>query len=212
MDSGFWHEKWTQKELGFHRSQPNPLLVKHFDKLALSPNSRIFLPLCGKTRDISWLLGHGYRVVGSELVATAVDQLFEELAIVPTISQSGQLLRYSAHHIDIHVGDIFELDRAVLGHIDAIYDRAALVALPEQMRTRYAEHLMAMSGSATQLLITFEYDQTVMNGPPFAVDEAEVRRHYDERYELRLVSSTPVEGGLKGQFAADELVWMLHRR
>lgn len=209
MDSQFWHEKWTQKELGFHKSEPNPLLVHHFDKLELAPGSRVFLPLCGKTRDISWLLANGYEVVGSELVATAIDQLFEELDVVPKITAVGPLQLYSAKDIAIFVGDIFDLSAELLGHIDAIYDRAALVALPQKLREQYVEHLMAISARAPQLLITFDYDQRLLQGPPFSVDEAEVERHYRQHYDLRLVSNTTVEGGLKGKYPADELVWVL---
>ena len=211
MNKEFWQEKWTQKELGFHRSAPNPLLVKNFHRLSMPQGSRVFLPLCGKTRDISWLLSRGYSVVGSELVATAIDQLFAELDIVPKITPVAELLHYRAPAIDIYVGDIFELEGQTLGPIDATYDRAALVALPEPMRARYTDHLIAISEAAPQLLITFDYDQALLEGPPFAVNKAEVERHYVRCYHLGLVSRTSVEGGLKGQCSAEELVWVLDR-
>ena len=104
--------------------------------------SRVFLPLCGKTRDIHWLLSHGYRVSGSELSKIAVEQLFSELGIEPNITAIDQISRYSSNNVDIFVGDIFSLSRGILGQIDAIYDRAALAALPEPMRDRYAAHLL----------------------------------------------------------------------
>src|SRR5690606_15848969 len=103
---------------------------KHFDRLRLTAGSRLFLPLCGKTRDIAWLLEGGYRVAGVELSEVAIGVLFEELDLEPAIERSGNLLCYSGPGIDIHVGDIFELTAAQLGDVQAIYDRAALVALP----------------------------------------------------------------------------------
>ncbi|GAA3952980.1 thiopurine S-methyltransferase [Allohahella marinimesophila] len=212
MDRDFWHEKWKQKELGFHKREPNPLLLHHFGKLGLEPGSRVLLPLCGKTRDISWLLANGYSVAGSELVPTAIEQLFEELEVTPKVTEVGSLSLYSAKDIDIYVGDIFDLRADTLGHVDAIYDRAALVALPEALRARYADHLMAICHKAPQLLITFDYAQRLMAGPPFSVDEAEVERHYGRHYDVRLASNTTVEGGLKGLYPADELVWVLADR
>lgn len=62
MDANFWHEKWQRREIGFHQPQANPLLVAYFDKLNLAAGSRVLLPLCGKTRDIAWLLDRGFRV------------------------------------------------------------------------------------------------------------------------------------------------------
>jgi len=209
MDAGFWHRRWQKDELGFHEGEANGLLVEHFDALSLAQGSRVFLPLCGKTRDIAWLLARGYRVAGSELSALAVDQLFEELGVEPDRSDLGKLTRYSAPDIDIIAGDMFDLTGSMLGPVDAVYDRAALVALPEDMRGTYAAHLTAITGRAPQFLICFEYDQACMDGPPFSVPGAEVHRHYDERYAVSQVASKDVTGGLKGKCAAVEIAWML---
>jgi thiopurine S-methyltransferase len=119
------------------------------------------------------------------------------------------LQRYSAAELDVFVGDIFALTPEQLGPVDAIYDRAALVALPPELRERYAQHLMALTGSAPQLVICFEYDQNVMPGPPHSVPGAELWRHYGAAYRLALVDARPVAGGLKGSTPADELVWLL---
>jgi len=126
VDANFWHQRWERKEIAFHQREANPLLVKYFDVLSLSKGSRVFLPLCGKTLDIHWLLSNGYRVAGSELSEVAVKQMFSELAIEPKITAVDDIRRHSADNIDI-----FDLSRSVLGRMDAIYDRAALVALPE---------------------------------------------------------------------------------
>lgn len=212
MEPNFWLDKWKKNELGFHKSEANPLLVKHFPSLSLEQGKRIFLPLCGKTLDISWLLAQGYRVVGAELVEMAIAQLFEKLGVNPTITNLGNIKRYSAENIDIFVGDIFQVSRAMLGPVDAIYDRAALVALPGEMRDRYSTHLIDISQGAPQLLITFEYDQSVITGPPFSISPEEVHRQYQHHYHITHVSSTAVAGGLKGKCAALEHVWVLVRK
>ncbi|MDP1765366.1 MAG: thiopurine S-methyltransferase [Methylotenera sp.] len=214
MDASFWHQKWENNEIAFHENEANPLLVKHFGALTLAEGSRIFVPLCGKTRDIAWLLTHGYRVAGAELSKIAIVQLFAELGVEPKISsvgelEHGQLEHYSATNIDIFVGDIFDLSGNMLGQVDAIYDRAALVALPLEMRNQYAAHIMQITNKAPQLLICFEYDQSIMNGPPFSICNEEVNQHYVDSYELTLIASTNISGGLKGKCAAIENVWLL---
>ncbi|MDP2230656.1 thiopurine S-methyltransferase [Methylotenera sp.] len=221
MDAGFWHQKWEGNDIAFHENEANPLLIKHFRSLSLAKGSRIFVPLCGKTRDIAWLLTHGYRIAGAELSKIAIVQLFTELGIEPKISsvgelehgelEHGQLEHYSATNIDIFVGDIFNLSGNMLGQIDAIYDRAALVALPLEMRNQYAAHLMQITNKAPQLLICFEYDQSIMSGPPFSISNEEVNHHYSESYELNLITGINVLGGLKGKCAAIENVWLLKK-
>jgi thiopurine S-methyltransferase len=211
MDANFWHQKWEKNDIGFHNSEANPLLVGYFKELALARGSRVFLPLCGKTLDIAWLLSRGYRVAGAELSKLAIEQLFAGLGVEPEITRVGDHDRYSAQDIDIFVGDIFALSGKMLGPVDAVYDRAALVALPEAMRNRYTAHLMAITGKAPQLLISYEYDQSRLEGPPFSIRNAEVRRHYADNYDLALLASQDVPGGLKGQCAATENVWLLRK-
>lgn len=209
MDAEFWHERWRENRLGFHQSDYNALLVAHFDRLELPAGARVFVPLCGKTRDIAWLLDQGYRVSGAELSALAVDQLFADLQLAPEITQADGLAQYAAPGIDIFAGDIFDLTAARLGTTDAVYDRAALVALPHDMRPRYGAHLHAITGGAAQFLLCFEYDQSRMEGPPFSVDAGEVARVYHGHYALQEVARRPVQGGLKGVVPAEEVAWLL---
>jgi len=211
MDASFWHQRWEKNEIAFHQSKANPLLVEHFHQLSLTKGSRIFVPLCGKTRDIAWLLSNGYRVAGAELSKIAIEQLFMELGVQPTISAVGEVDQWSAKHIDIFVGDIFALSSKILRPVDAVYDRAALVAFPEEMRNRYTAHLTEITDKVPQLLITYDYEQNVMEGPPFSISNEEVNRHYRVNYDVTLIASTDVSGGLKGKCPAKENVWLLKR-
>ncbi|MBY0483503.1 thiopurine S-methyltransferase [Nitrosomonas sp.] len=211
MEASFWHQKWEQGDIGFHESEANPFLIEHFEALNLTKGSRIFLPLCGKTRDAAWLLACGYRVVCAELSELAIKELFKELGLEPEISKIGQLARYRAEDIEILVGDIFAVSAEYLGPISAIYDRAALVALPACIRKHYTSHLMNITGTAPQLLITYEYDQLLMDGPPFSVNQDEVKQHYGTSYQLESVGSKNVAGGLKGKVASTETAWLLRK-
>jgi thiopurine S-methyltransferase len=209
MDASFWRQRWEKNEIGWHESKVNPLLVQHSNELALAKGSRIFVPLCGKTLDISWLRTQGYRIAGAELSKVAIEQLFTELGVRPNISELGKVEQWSVKHIDIFVGDIFALSSEMLGQIDGIYDRAALVAFPDDMRNRYTQQLMQMTKNAPQLLICYDYDQRCLEGPPFSITDEEVKRHYASTYEVRLLSSKEVSGGLKGKFPAKEKAWLL---
>lgn len=209
MDTSYWHQRWEKNELGFHESEANPLLIKYFKELSLAPGSRVFVPLCGKTLDIAWLLANDFRVMGAELSETAITQLFAELGVTPNIAVIDEVKHYSATNIDIFAGDIFTVSSKTLGVVGAIYDRAALVALPQDMRHRYTAHLMEITQKAPQLLVTLTYDQNVMNGPPFSVSDAEVNQHYQDHYQLTRLESTSVPGGLKGKCEALENVWLL---
>lgn len=209
--ASFWHERWKKNEIPFHERKANPLLVKHFKRLQLAKGARVFVPLCGKTLDIGWLRSNGYRVTGAELSEIAIEQLFAELGLKPTISKlkRGKVTRYFADKVEIFVGDIFGVTRKMLGRIDGIYDRAALVALPKNVRGRYTKHLMRITNKAPQLLVSFDYDQTVMPGPPFSISNAELVEHYGNSYDLQLLASASIPGGLKGKCPATENLWLL---
>jgi thiopurine S-methyltransferase len=209
MHHDFWHQKWQKNEIGFHLPEANPLLVKHFSALQLQQGARVFLPLCGKTLDIAWLLAQGYQVVGAELSQIAIEDLFKSLNLTPTITHLGDITHFSAAHIDMFIGDIFKVTSAMLVKVDAVYDRAALVALPDTMRKDYSSHLMAITNQAPQLLICFEYDQSLHAGPPFSISPNEVKLHYQTTYDLTLLASETMPDGLKGKFPATEQVWQL---
>lgn len=211
MDREFWLDKWEKNQLAFHEGAPNTLMTAHFAKLDVPAGGTVFVPLCGKSHDLLWLRAQGYRVVGAELSRLAIEQFFAENGLTPTVTKAGWFERFESEGVTIFLGDIFELDDETLGPIDAIYDRAALVALPPPMRLRYAAYLIALTDSAPQFLVTFDYDQTVMAGPPHSVNEAEVQRHYDAAYQLELAETRDVEGGLKGRCPATESAWLLRR-
>ena len=164
MDADFWRARWQARNIGFHEGKPNAFLERHIDHLA----GRVFVPLCGKTEDLAFLAARGHAVVGVELVETAVQEFFAEHDITPAIEGH----RYTAGTITVIAGDYFTTD---VGHVDAIYDRAALIALPADMRARYVAHLPP---APRILLVTVEYPEEAMSGPPFSVGEAEVRSLY----------------------------------
>ena len=213
MQHEFWHQRWQENRIGFHQFTPSPLLVEYFNGLNLKPNARVFVPLSGKTLDISWLLQQGYRVVAIELSQIAVVALIKQLTtdfdFDFKISEHHQLIHYSHPQIDIFVGDFFDLTQKQLGQVDAIYDRAALIALPHLLRQDYAQHLIQISRTAPQLLISYEYDAGSHDGPPFSVDAEEVEQLYAKVYRLQFLKEQIVDASQNRGNNPKSKVWLL---
>lgn len=192
MEQAFWHERWQSDQPGFHLPFVHPILTRFLSVYDLPDGAGIFLPLCGKTLDIGWLLEQGYRVVGAELSERAVGQLFGELGVEPQVDawRGGRCFRHGA--LTVFQGDIFALAPAEVGAVDLVYDRAALVAMPAPMRKSYVAQVLTLSDDAPQLLISFEYDPREMDGPPFPVLPDELERLYVGTHELTELSRKDV--------------------
>ena len=186
MEAEFWHERWRLKQIGFHLDRPNPRLLAHHSVLA--SQQRVLVPLCGKSLDLPWLVEQGHHVVGVELSDLAVRELFEHCGLTPEIAQHGPFTRYRAGRIEVLCGDVFALNQETLGRVDALYDRAALVALPESMRERYVQLMGGLvPGGAKGLLVSFEYEPSESAGPPFSIEEARVRALYEGQFDVQLL-------------------------
>lgn len=177
MDPQFWLQRWQQGQTGWHRDGVMPLLEQHWHSLALAPGSRVLVPLCGKSLDMLWLSGQGFRVLGVDLSPLAIQQFFAEHQLDAQVHEAADGTHHVAGAIEIIRGDIFGLDAATLASCSSVYDRAAVIAMPQAMRERYAQHVYArLPTGARALMITLEYPQAEMDGPPFSVDQAEVQR------------------------------------
>lgn len=182
MHKDFWHERWQASQIGFHQDEINPWLLEYWPTLGLARSEWVFVPLCGKSRDIFWLLEQGYRVIGIEISPIAVEAFFAENSISsPAVTHGDRFTRWSCADLEILCGDFFDLIENDTTEIAGIYDRAALIALPPAMRSQYCEHLAKLMPRHTRgLLVTLEYPQDQMNGPPFSVNGEEVRKLFGE--------------------------------
>jgi len=179
MEADFWLERWREGRTHFHQARVEPLLQKYWPSLELPAGTRVLVPLAGKSRDMAWFAEQGLRVLGVELSRLAVEQFFDESRLVPQVRDSAQGVHYAAGEIEIICGDIFDLDAATLAQCRAVYDRAALVALPANMRARYARHVYGgLAPDYRGLLIVLDYPQEQMDGPPFSVGDDEIRALY----------------------------------
>lgn len=202
MEPEFWLERWEKREIGFHQVDINRFLEQYWSTLELAKDSSVFVPLCGKSKDMRWLAQQGHHVLGVEVSETAVLEFFEEWEVKPTREQKGSFARYSANNIEILVGDFFALTAEDLQEVAGVYDRAALVALPPDIRRDYVNALAEiLPAKAQTLLISFEYRLDARNGPPFSIDIDAVKSLFEGRYEISLLDSQPFD--LRGVAATE---------
>lgn len=194
MEADFWHNRWENNLTGFHLDEVNPHLKENWSVLSLPAGSRIFAPLCGKSLDLIWLAEQGHQVVGIELSHLAVEAFFSENQLKVERHQVGGLELWQSEKISLFCGDFFELTAETLGQVDAVYDRASLIALPPAMRQDYAAKMAELAQSAPKLLVTLEYEQSKMDGPPFSVSEDEVRALYQAKYQVNQLTAQDVLG------------------
>jgi thiopurine S-methyltransferase len=193
MHHEFWHERWQTGQIGFHQPDVHPFLARWWPELGLPRETRVYVPLCGKSLDMVWLAQRGHCVTGSELSPVAIREFFSDRGLLPSQARAGSYLRHTGGPYEIFEGDALELTAAVLGTVGAAYDRAALVALPPAMRTRYAASLARLlPAGARALLVAFEYPQELKGGPPFSVEAAEVRRLFGPAFAVREVERRDV--------------------
>ena len=193
IDNQHWLDRWQDNRIGFHESSVNPYLQKHLPGFSLAEGSRIFLPLCGKALDIGWLAQQGYQVIGIELSRIAIEAFFDENKLDYERVDCDRFGRYRSGNITLLQGDFFDLRKDDLGACGLVYDRAALIAMTESQRPRYCEHMLCIVPDVSNmLLITLEYDQSEMSGPPFAVLADEVERYYSGAFSITLLESNDV--------------------
>lgn len=186
MNTEFWLHLWQQGKTGFHRTTPMPLLMKHWPTLALPPGTRVLVPLCGKTPDMIWLRAQGCAVLGVELSPLAIRQFFDEQELACETQHHQGGTRYVADGIEIIQGDVFDLDDATLARCQAVYDRAAIVALPAPLRERYAREIYGRLPAACKgLMLTLEYPQSDMDGPPFSIIPSVVHTLLDDAWDVQ---------------------------
>lgn len=217
MNTEYWLQKWQSKEIGFNQLQPNKLMQRYFPSLKLTPGSCVFVPLCGQSIDMLWLASQGYRVIGVEVSQLACHAFFKDNKIPFNIREIKDFTLYNSDQITIFAGDFFKLNQAILDKIDAVYDRAALIALPIDVRKSYSEHLIKLMPPATAMfLITMVYPQNQMQGPPFSVDEQEVKALYSAHFKIEQIYSqqaeVPPHLQAKGLAQATEQVYSLIRQ
>ena len=194
MQKDFWLEKWQNNQTGFHKSSVHPLLIKYLNSLSLEKGDTVFVPLCGKSIDMLWLNDLGYKVIGVELSELAVEQLFAENQINFTKIFEEKFVHYEYQNIRIYQGDFFNLNHDMLENTKAVYDRAAFIALPDDIAKRYTKKMYELfNENVKTLLITLEFEKKRgPTGPPFSTTIEKVNQFYKDYFNIRLLEEIDI--------------------
>jgi thiopurine S-methyltransferase len=193
VDNQHWLDRWREDRIGFHEASVNGHLRDCLPRLAPPPGSKVFLPLCGKALDMLWIAEQGYDVIGVELSQIAVEAFFEENSIACQRNEYGSFKLYESPGIRLLQGDFYDLQAEQLQGCSLVYDRAALIALEQEDRPRYYHHMLSiMPPGCNMLLITLQYDQAEMRGPPFSVPTDEIMQQYQDAFSIELLTSADI--------------------
>ena len=196
MQPDFWHERWRTGQIGFHQATVSGGLEKHWPLIDAAGGGRVFVPLCGKSLDLEWLRERGCSVAGVDLSAIALESFCMEHGIPARRRTEDGFDVYEAARLQLYRGDFFALQPQLLGACSAVYDRASLISWSPEIRARYVEKMTMLTAPGTQtLLITLEYLQEQMHGPPFSVSADDVRRLYGEHHEILQLAASDILAG-----------------
>ncbi len=188
-----WESRWQEDRIGFHLKEVNPYLMRFSDQLLHQNPDRVFVPLCGKTLDLCWLKTKTKKVIGVELVSKAVQDFFDENNINYLMQQDETLQKFSSKSIDIYLGDFFDLNPEQTSSFKAIYDRASIVAIEKPERREYIDHLISfLDPEGRILLITLEYNQNQMEGPPYSVPAEEIEKLFAPLGSVKLLETCDI--------------------
>jgi len=205
VEIDFWQQRWQNDQTGFHLPEVNECLLRYWPEITqqAAASSSVFVPLCGKSLDLIWLASQSASVLGVECSEKAVKAFFAEQQLEMKVGTVNDFNACSAANITLYQGDFFALDKDMLSSSSLVYDRASLVALPEAMRQQYVEKLAdTLPEAASILLITLEYNQQLMSGPPFSVTDNEVLQLYKPFFNIERLAERDIidnEQGFKGK-------------
>ena len=220
MDNQGWKDRWQRREIGFHQPQAHDQLAALWPQSGIAPGCAVFVPLCGKSRDMAWLAGRGHTVVGAELSELAVREFFEEETLSPSVSDVAGFKVFEAGPYRLYCGDIFELPKSATSDVGACYDRAALVAFPPERQSQYARKLGELLPlTAPIFLIALEYPHGEISGPPFSTPDAGIRALFADGFDVECLSSRDALSDFasdalkkRGVTRLEEAVYLLRRR
>ncbi|XP_070556946.1 probable thiopurine S-methyltransferase isoform X2 [Ptychodera flava] len=193
-EGNYWHKKWKVNDIGFHKDTVNECLINNMNLLTGGKKQvKIFVSLCGKSPDLKWLADQGHDVIGLEFSELATKSFFEEQHLNYTVSpvetiQGASVFKADDCQIQIYCCDFFAFTSAIAGQFDAVWDRHAFGAVLPKRRTQYSENLMSlMKPDGNCLMMTAQYDATVMQGPPFNVRTELIQEFFGDRCDIRKI-------------------------
>ncbi len=191
MTNQRWRMRWKQNDIAFHQADVHPLLPLHWNRLNLPQTATVLVPMCGKSLDMQWLLNAGHRVIGIELSHIAIQDFFQALKVTPSRHRHGRFIRWQHGRLELWCGDLFDLSAEDLTGISAVYDCAALTALPAASRCHYARLLNTLLGVECQILLLTTESSDATQADAAQSPDQEVLNLYQSRFDVELLYGQP---------------------
>jgi len=208
----YWQARWATGQSQWNSEKPHQYLLKYLDVLTAGSSScKFFLPLCGKAGDLMYLYKEGHTVTGVEGVPFVVEQFFRENKLdyekisMPEIK--GWKFKTKDGRLCIYACDFFSLTPAMVGEVDAVYDRGALEAINVCDRQGYVKLMQQIVGNEFRYVLNaYEYDDSVFQGPPRNLPRDEVFNLFADFAEVDILEEAD-----KSDDGADKfnLEWMV---
>ena len=191
MKPDYWIDRWKDGNIRFHDADPHRFLIEYFPHLNTRIDDSILVPLCGKSVDMTWIMSQSRNVVGVELSEIAIESFVEENNLIHTKSVGGEFAAYQGDRFKIFNGDLFHMSETDVCGIKAVYDRGSFVALPSGgLRERYADWMaLNLSTGCKVLLVTFNFDQEEMAGPPFTANRKTIHQLFEKDFSITMLKS-----------------------
>jgi thiopurine S-methyltransferase len=186
MELSYWQSRWQKGNTGWHMDTVYPPLPHLWNQIGMNSDTRVLVPLCGKSLDLLWLTDHCDTVTGVDISPKALQHVMQKHSESFIKDTSHGFTIYRSDSLVLWEGDFAKLPSDQIPPQNLIYDKASIIALPPEKRQRHAEKMIELSSFNTQILIQiFEYDQNEMNGPPFSVEEQELKRLFGNQFKLK---------------------------
>ena len=184
--NNLWRQRWQDNNIGFHQADVNPLLLQFLPALNLQPGAKVFVPFCGASVDMTYLVQQGYQVIGSEISELACEQYFSESNVEYQLLEKEGFKLYQSRNIQLYCGDHYQLQPEWFGDVCAVYDRAALIAVEPMLRKQYIEKLQQLIPGYVGLLVTVNYADNGKSGPPFNISAQQAKRLFAPMYPKKI--------------------------
>ena len=218
MEKTYWLNRWKAGKTQFNQPTPHRFLIKHFKTLSLQPQEQVFVPLCGKSIDMTWLMQQNQQVIGVEISPLAIADFLKENKLHTTSFGEGLFQVHQNASCTLYNGDIFNLTSQQLSEIKAVYDRGCLTALPPKtLRGQYVDWLKATIPLNTKiLLIVIQHGASEINEPPFSTSFEEVNLCFNNDFsvtqlEKEFITELPPHWAERGVYEAYECVYLLQK-
>jgi thiopurine S-methyltransferase len=188
----YWLDRWDCNDIdGFCQESPNESLVKHFSKFKLNANSTCMIPMCGNSIDIMFFVANKVNVVGIELSEKAAILFFKSHQLQYSVIQGDKYKCYQGDNVSIYVADVFDLPSLIkdMPLFDIWYDRGAYIALPDNLRYKYAKMMVEVCSDNIQILLLAMTHDRETQTPPFSISQDEINANFMPHIKFKLIDS-----------------------